>query len=114
MNIDDLKTQNINMPDIDPDILAAYPELEETWQDKLMHGCLMLGAVFMLICLLAVVFLPPLTADEIDRDLLLPDGASDKSNGAKARHETGGNNADQKNAGNKKGVKAKWEKKKKR
>jgi len=99
---------------MDPDVLAAYPELEETWQDKLMHGCLLLGAVFMLACLLAVVFLPPLTPDEIDRDLLLPDGTDADSNGAKGRSDAGGNNGDQKSNANKKGTKAKWEKKKKR
>ena len=94
-----------------------------------MHGCLLLGAVFMLACLMAVVFLPPLSPEEIDRDLflLLPDG-SDGSGGAddggsgKGKGDAGGGKSEQKgngaNAGggnNKKGSKgSKWEKKKKR
>jgi len=100
--------------DIDPEILAAYPELEETWKDKVMHGCLLLGAVFMLACLLAVVFLPPLTPEEIDRDLLLPDEVSAETNGVKNKQDQGGGGNDQKNNAGKKGAKGKWEKKKKR
>ena len=79
-----------------------------------MHGCLLLGAVFMLACLLAVVFLPPLTPEEIDRDLLLPDEVSADTNGVKNKQDQGGGGNDQKNNAGKKGAKGKWEKKKKR
>ena len=68
----------------------------------------------MLACLLAVVFLPPLTPDEIDRDILLPDGGAKETSSVKAKNEQGGSNNDQKSNANKKGAKGKWEKKKKR
>ena len=61
---------------------------QQTWLDHVLHYGLLVGAVFQLICIAAIVVLPPRPEEEGDEEA---DGPGDSGGEAKDDHSPTGN-----------------------
>ena len=61
---------------------------QQTWLDHVLHYGLLVGAVFQLICIAAIVVLPPRPEEESEEDT---DGLGDSGGEAKDDHSPTGN-----------------------
>lgn len=77
---------------------------QQTWLDHVLHYGLLVGAVFQLICIAAIVVLPPRPEEEGDED---SDGVGDSGGEAKEDHSPTGNKNGQLSSSTTKGKKGK-------